>query len=238
MGGVISQKRQRAAFPASFNALNEEERSYTALFPYNKPDFLRRIFIPGVFAAFLAAPEWQVQHLWVHNDWALPLGPVLELEETEDGLLFKAQFSDTVLGRDAWQLVRDGAINAVSIAWAPIQVERQERNGVTFLLQQRAKLYDVSPVNFGGMPGAKILRDRMALHFTEPGHAHPSDYVDGMPRNPEKCCSGDRCHHATPLPYQPTDISQRPLEGADAQERARQQLRLLGLHIREVGKDS
>lgn len=236
----MNQKRQRAAFPVSFNALDEEERSYTALFPYNKPDYLRRIFVPGVFADFLAAPEWQVQHLWVHDDWALPLGPVLALEETEDGLLFKAQFSNTVLGCDAWQLVRDGAINAVSIAWAPTQVERQDRNGVTFLLQQKAKLYDVSPVNFGGMPGAMILRDRMAAHFGD-NHIAP----DGVTL--DDCCGSDESSDVAPLPYPaatiqsltasaailPSDDTPRPLEGAAvAQEQARRRLRLLGLHIR------
>lgn len=246
----VGADAQRAAFPVKLDALDSEERSYMALFPYGVPDFLKRIFVPGVFRDFLAAPTWQVQHLWVHNDWALPLGRVLALEETDAGLLFKAQFSDTVLGRDAWQLVQDGALSAVSISWIPIQTERQERGGATFVLQQKAKLLDVSPVNFGGMPGATILRDRMASHFDgdhDPADPkHPTSYGD--------CCAVGDCAPVASLPYDlPTKVvgallkshlevpsagaSGDPPEGAcgciPAQRRARQQLRLLGLHIRE-----
>ncbi len=247
------KKLERAAYPAKFDALDEEERSYTALFPYGTPDVMRRIFVPGVFADFLARPLWQVQHLWVHNDWALPLGPVLELKETKAGLLFKAQFSDTVLGRDAWQLVQDGALSAVSISWLPQQVERVERNGVVFMLQQKAQLFDVSPVNFGGMRGAKILRDRIALHFDNT-HA-PLLPKPMAPRAIEDCCSLDDCSPVAALPpLKDTDLqaatnyaqayatgdgaTPRPLEGAcnctPAQRRAREQLRLLGLHSRET----
>jgi HK97 family phage prohead protease len=243
----VGADAQRAAFPVKLDALDPEERSYTALFPYNVPDFLKRIFVPGVFRDFLAAPSWQVQHLWVHNDWALPLGPVLGLEETDAGLLFKAQFSDTVLGRDAWQLVQDGALSAVSISWIPVQTERQERGGATFTLQQKAKLLDVSPVNFGGMPGAKILRDRMVGHFDP--EALLSDH-------PSTCCPHGPCDTA-PLPYDlpikvvgsllkshleapdATGAPSDPLEGAcpctPAQRRARQQLRLLALRTRAGG---
>lgn len=233
----------RAAFPVEYSALNLEERSYTALFPYNVPDFLNRVFMPGVFKDFLAKPDWQVQHLWTHNDFALPLGPVLELTETKAGLLFKAQFSDTVLGRDAWQLVQDGALSAISISWIPIQVERQEKNNIVFRLQQKAKLLDVSPVNFGGMPTAKILRDRMAAHF---GNHHVAP--DGITL--DDCCGLDDSCDVAPLPYsvdntrtQPYtpvtgDGTPRPLEGvalADAQEQACRKLRLLDLHIRSRG---
>jgi HK97 family phage prohead protease len=228
---------QRAAFPASLDALDLEERSYTALFPYNTPDVLRRIFVPGVFADFLANPSWQVQHLWVHNDFALPLGPVLEITETDAGLLFKAQFSDTVLGRDAWQLVVDKALAAVSISWLPQVVEREERNGVTFLLQQKAKLFDVSPVNFGGMPGAKILRDVVAHFGLDDAVTHEAD-VD--------CCSEDDCISVPKLPYDLHNLPPATGDGAhsdhngacpcsDATRLARQQLRLLGLRIREGG---
>jgi HK97 family phage prohead protease len=251
----VTNKAERATFPTRLcAALDLEERSYTALFPYNKPDVLRRIFVPGVFADFLAAPLWQVQHLWVHDDWALPLGPVLELTETEEGLLFKAQFSDTVLGRDAWQLVQDGALSAVSISWMPQVVERVERGGVVFMLQQKAQLFDVSPVNFGGMRGAKILRDRMASHFGE--HDTLATVHPESPPNYADCCHDNDCFPVIPLPpvgdnlaliYDHLDqlaaqatgdgAPPQPLEGAcncsAAQRRARENLRLLGLRQRE-----
>ncbi len=245
MDNVIMQikRRERAAFAVQFNALDPEERSYTALFPYNTPDVMRRIFVAGVFADFLANPTWQVQHLWVHNDFALPLGPVLELRETDAGLLFKAQFSDTVLGRDGWQLVQDKALTAVSISWTPVQQERVERNGVTFMLQQKAKLWDVSPVNFGGMPGATILRDRMASHFNN--NHDPADLK--YPDDYRKCCDGDDCQSATPLPYdlvkllpptgdgEQSDPTAGACQGSAAQRRRLQQLRLLALRIRQGG---
>jgi len=74
----------------------------------------------GAFAKTLAERGNKVKFLWQHNT-AEPLGRVLQLNEDERGLFFKAVISDTARGRDALALLRDGAISGMSIGYDPVR---------------------------------------------------------------------------------------------------------------------
>lgn len=81
------------------------------------------IIHPGAFAKTLAERGGKVRFLWQH-DPSEPLGKPIELHEDARGLFFKAVISDTARGRDALALLRDGAIEGLSIGY-----EHQRRHG-------------------------------------------------------------------------------------------------------------
>ena len=81
--------------------------------------------------------------LWQH-DIAEPLGKVLSLREDERGLFGEFKLSKTTRGHDAYQLLKDGAIDSMSIGYIP---EDQEfsNDGIRKLLS--VDLLEISVVS-------------------------------------------------------------------------------------------
>jgi len=74
------------------------------------------IIAPGAFTAGL--PEFLANGFiaWMH-EWDSPIGKAIEAREDEQGLFIKGRISDTVQGRDALTLLRDGVIKKLSIGY-------------------------------------------------------------------------------------------------------------------------
>lgn len=134
-------------------------------FPYNTPDFCNRVFELGAFADYIAAWEsgaarYSVRHLWVHDDWSVPLGPVRSLAETKSGLDFVAEFDPAISqAGEVLAAIRNGSLDSYSISWTAAEVETLDKykgERGDFYIQRKCTLYDVAPVNFAGMPNAKI----------------------------------------------------------------------------------
>jgi len=77
------------------------------------------VVMPGAFSDSLKlrpAPRF----LWQHQD-AEPLGVVKSLTEDEHGLLGEWKISKTTRGQDAYMLLKDGAIDSLSIGYRPTE---------------------------------------------------------------------------------------------------------------------
>lgn len=55
------------------------------------------------------------------------IGKVTEMEESENGLLIRAKISDTTLGNETLELVKDGAIRSFSVGFIPVVDEKKEK---------------------------------------------------------------------------------------------------------------
>ena len=53
------------------------------------------------------------------------IGTVKELRDEEDGLYITAKISDTNLGNETLELVKDGAIRSFSVGFVPVKDEKQ-----------------------------------------------------------------------------------------------------------------
>jgi HK97 family phage prohead protease len=82
-------------------------------------DLVNDIIHPHAFAKTLVERGGKVKFLWQH-DPKQPLGRILEMSEDGKGLFMKAIISDTQVGRDALALLKDGAIEGLSIGYDPI----------------------------------------------------------------------------------------------------------------------
>lgn len=76
--------------------------------------------------------------LWAHRYDELPLGKVVELSVTENGLESEMVFADHEKAKEVSKLVDDGMLNAVSVGFIP-----KERNGNVIT---RAELLEISIV--------------------------------------------------------------------------------------------
>ena len=121
---------------------------YGMAVPYNKEQRINatvtEIFRKGVFADVIRAPH-RVKLLRGHGENNV-LGRATLLKETDEGLYAEFRISKTREGDEALELVRDGALDQLSIGFMPIK-NRKRPDGV--MERIKAHLAEVSLVTFG-----------------------------------------------------------------------------------------
>lgn len=151
---------------------NREERSYTLdlqvrqdgdgrtiygiAVPYDKEQRvgqdMTEVFRRGAFAEVVKAAH-RVKLLRNH-DINNPIGRATVLRETDEGLYAEFKISRTREGDDALELVKDGALDQLSIGFQPIK-NRKRTDGVIERL--KAHLAEVSLVTFGAYGDAAAV---------------------------------------------------------------------------------
>ena len=115
-----------------------------------------------------------------------PIGLITSITETPEGIEIEARFSDTQTARDAYQLVRDGVIDRLSIGFTPLAYERTEDEAGTHTTITSLDLREVSLVPFPAYDGAAVTEVRTQPTPTErntpmtdaPAYALASDLDD------------------------------------------------------------
>lgn len=106
---------------------------------------LTEVFRKGAFADMVRNP-FKVKLLRGHDAKALPLGRATMLKETDKGLYAEMRVSKTAAGDEVLELVRDGALDNLSIGFMPVK-NRKREDGVIERL--KAQLAEISLVTFG-----------------------------------------------------------------------------------------
>ena len=97
--------------------------------------------------------------LWQH-DMSEPIGKVLGLSEDDRGLHGEFKLSRTTRGHDAYQLLKDGAIDSMSIGYIPEDQEFDEKSGVRQL--KSVDLLEISLVSIPMNEEARITAVKAA----------------------------------------------------------------------------
>ena len=84
------------------------------------------------------------------------IGVVTEMEESDEGLLIKAKISDTVLGNETLNLVKDGAIRSFSVGFIPVTDVKKDKT----IIRTKVNLKEVSLVAFPAYDKAEVLSVR------------------------------------------------------------------------------
>lgn len=84
------------------------------------------------------------------------IGKVNHMEEREDGLWIKAKISNTKLGDETLELVKDGAIRSFSVGFIPLVDEKQDRT----IIRKKVNLKEVSLVDFPAYENASVTEVR------------------------------------------------------------------------------
>jgi uncharacterized protein len=84
------------------------------------------------------------------------IGLVTEMKESDEGLVIKAKISETVLGNETLNLVKDGAIRSFSVGFIPVIDEKKEKT----IIRKKVDLKEVSLVAFPAYEKAEVLSVR------------------------------------------------------------------------------
>lgn len=152
-------ERKFIAAPVQVEDDGRTVSGYAAVF--GNVDWDKDIIHPGAFAKTLAERGEKVRVLFQH-DPNRPLGPLLEAREDNHGLFVRFRISPTSYGEDALTLLREKALDGMSIAYDVLNdyVERSNspsngKEAVRHLTEMR--LWEVSLVTFPANERATVI---------------------------------------------------------------------------------
>jgi HK97 family phage prohead protease len=130
----------------------------------------RDIVMPGAFRASLVRrPASDVRLLFQH-DPAQPIGVWDEIGEDARGLYVRGRLIEEVArAREVLALVREGALDGLSIGFHARKASRDARTGQRRL--HEIDLWEISIVTFPMLPGARVaaMKARATAAFPSPG---------------------------------------------------------------------
>ena len=151
-------KTERFVVPFEVKALCEGDsrtfEGYGSVF--GLLDSYADIVAPGAFKRSLReakAAGRMPALLWQH-DADKPIGVYESMSEDETGLFVKGRLSDTQLGRDAYTLLKDGALSGLSIGFVTRKSKVDNESGVRTLTD--IQLWETSLVTFPANYAARI----------------------------------------------------------------------------------
>ena len=148
-------RTERKLLPAPLAAIADDGtfEGYASLF--GVPDLGRDVVAPGAFAASLAARGIAgIRLLWQH-DPNEPIGRWLAIAEDARGLHVRGRLNLAVArAREVHALLRDGAIDGLSIGFRTLEAARERHGGLRRLT--KIDLWEISLVTFPMHPGARV----------------------------------------------------------------------------------
>jgi HK97 family phage prohead protease len=118
------------------------------------------IVLRGAFAESLTKRSPKM--LWQHNSGE-PIGVWLEAREDNEGLYLKGKILPTALGKDAYTLLKAGAIDTMSIGYRVTEQEYTQEDSKSVRLIKKCELYEVSLVTFPMNEMAKVTSVKSEL---------------------------------------------------------------------------
>lgn len=128
------------------------------------------IIIPGAFKQSLE--NWERQNkwpkmLWQHNRQE-PIGRWLFIEEDQKGLYVEGQLLlDVQKAKEAYALMRAGAVDGLSIGYLVIKADRDSKRGLRYIHQ--IELLEISVVTFAANSAAQITKVKAHLYTSSSG---------------------------------------------------------------------
>ena len=126
---------------------------YASLF--GNTDLGRDMVMPGAFAASLRRRGTGGVKMLYQHDPAEPIGVWEEIREDDRGLWVKGRLSVGVArAREVLSLMRDGALDGLSIGYRTVRGRNDRKSGVRQLIE--IDLWEISVVTFPMLPEARV----------------------------------------------------------------------------------
>jgi HK97 family phage prohead protease len=151
---TVRRRLAHLSAPARLAELGDDEfEGYASLF--DVPDGAGDIVARGAFAASLRKrPPERVRMLYQHFAHE-PLGVWEAIREDARGLYVKGRLVlDVVRAREVKALLREGALNGLSIGFRTVRAGRDAKSGLRTL--REIELWEISVVTFPLLAGSKV----------------------------------------------------------------------------------
>lgn len=120
-------------------------------------------FTRGAFSRTIAERTARVKFLAQHDRQALPIGRATALREDAAGLYAELRVSATAAGDEVLTLIRDGALDGLSIGFRPVTPGPAVRiRPGELVTRTEVRLDEISAVSFPAYEGARIAAVRAA----------------------------------------------------------------------------
>lgn len=159
---------ERRAHQADLEIRGADGRTVVGIaVPFDRPSEVRSLagrftetFRPGSFARTIAERGDRVKFLAEHDQRSFPLGRATLLREDTAGLYGEFRVSKTTAGDEALELIRDGALDSLSVGFKPVTGGDQWATTRSHVDRLEVALYEVSATAFPIHEGAEIMAVR------------------------------------------------------------------------------
>lgn len=164
----IKEKERRSILPGviEVRAINEGSRQAEVVCcRYNVKDDFGTVWLPGCWTDSLALKLPKIA--WAH-EWSEVIGQVSAFKDSDAELAMTLQFSDfdaVPRAKQAWVQLRDKDIDEFSFGFERVEVitifpDSEDWDSGIREKMVKARMYEVSPVIAGAVPGTKVLAVR------------------------------------------------------------------------------
>jgi hypothetical protein len=151
---TLRRRLARLDAPAALTSLNRDEfQGYASLF--GVPDGAGDVVAPGAFAKSLRARGIERIRMLYQHFAHEPIGVWEEIREDARGLYVRGRLTtDIERGRDVLALLKDGALDGLSIGFKTQRARRDPATGARVLIE--VELWEVSVVTFPLLEGSNV----------------------------------------------------------------------------------
>jgi uncharacterized protein len=139
---------------------------YASLF--HRVDLGRDAVSPSAFAASLKRRGAKgVRMLWQHDPNEV-IGTWVDIREDDTGLFVRGRINTNVArGREVLSLIRDGAVDGLSIGFKTVRASHDKASGVRMI--READLWEISIVTFPMLPEARVSEVKAGSTLNQTG---------------------------------------------------------------------
>lgn len=161
-GQLRNDQRPRETKRAPFDVAHVDEagafEGYASLF--GSEDLGRDLVQRGAFQASLEKRKASGIRMLFQHDPAAPIGAWQEIREDERGLFVRGRLTlDVARAREVHALMKQGALDGLSIGFHTVKALRDRHSGVRQLME--VDLWEISIVTFPMQPGARVSSVKM-----------------------------------------------------------------------------
>jgi HK97 family phage prohead protease len=155
------RERKRLDFNLQVKSLDNAGRFAGYASVFDVVDSQKDIILRGAFAETLKGRVGDIKMLWQHQQDE-PIGVFERMFEDANGLYVEGKLLlEVVRAKEAYSLLKEGAIGGLSIGYSPIKYRLHEKTGVRML--SAVELWEVSLVTFPANDAAKITVVKQAI---------------------------------------------------------------------------
>lgn len=150
---------------------------------FGELDSYNDIVVAGAFRKTLADRGSKIRMLWQH-DTAQPIGVWQQLSEQDKGLRVKGKINlDVQQGREAYSLLKMGALDGLSIGFIPVQQDIDPKTGINYI--REVKLYETSIVTFPACENANVVSVKSAFEdLSEENRVKVIQFINNLKQSP------------------------------------------------------